>query len=54
MRREELMGAKKKKVRVEFRRNRTKPPRGNDLTRQFQDVHGAAALAGVGHDGNEA
>src|SRR5947208_2144141 len=28
--------AKKKKVRVEFRPNRSKPPRGNDLTRQFQ------------------
>ncbi len=28
--------SKKKKVRVELRRNRTKPPRGNDLTRQFQ------------------
>lgn len=27
--------SKKKKVRVELRRNRTKPPRENDLTRQF-------------------
>ena len=26
----------KKKIRVELRRNRTKPPRENDLTRQFQ------------------
>lgn len=31
------MSAKKKKVRVEFRRNRSKPPRENDVTRQFQD-----------------
>jgi ribosome biogenesis GTPase len=31
------MGEKKKKVRVELRRNRSKPPRGNDLTRQFQE-----------------
>jgi len=30
-----LFMAKKKKVRVEFRRNRAKPPRENDLTRQF-------------------
>ncbi|MGL4422346.1 MAG: ribosome small subunit-dependent GTPase A [Gemmataceae bacterium] len=28
---------KKKKHRVELRRNRTKPPRGNDLTRQFDE-----------------
>jgi ribosome biogenesis GTPase len=27
----------KKKIRVELRRNRTKPPRENDLTRQFHD-----------------
>jgi ribosome biogenesis GTPase len=36
------MASKKKKVRVEFRRNRTKPPRGNDLTRQFQEDAAAA------------
>jgi ribosome biogenesis GTPase len=29
--------SKKKKVRVEFRRGRTKPPREKDLTRQFQE-----------------
>ena len=29
--------AKKKKIRVEFRRNRAKPPRENDLTRQFAE-----------------
>ncbi|OWK45067.1 ribosome small subunit-dependent GTPase A [Fimbriiglobus ruber] len=29
--------AKKKKVRVEFRRNRTKPPRENDITRDFRE-----------------
>jgi ribosome biogenesis GTPase len=29
--------SKKKKVRVELRRNRTKPPREKDLTRQFQE-----------------
>ena len=29
--------SKKKKVRVELRRNRSKPPRQNDLTRQFQE-----------------
>ena len=31
------MAAKKNKVRVEMRKNRAKPPRGNDLTRQFQE-----------------
>ncbi|HET6573551.1 MAG TPA: ribosome small subunit-dependent GTPase A [Fimbriiglobus sp.] len=29
--------SKKKKIRVELRRNRTKPPREKDLTRQFQE-----------------
>ena len=29
--------SKKKKVRVEMRKNRAKPPRGNDLTRGFED-----------------
>src|SRR5688500_897199 len=37
--------SKKKKVRVEFRRNRTKPPRENDLTRQFQEDAGKAGDA---------
>jgi len=31
------MSSKKKKIRVEFRRNRTKPPRDNTLTRQFDE-----------------
>jgi ribosome biogenesis GTPase len=31
------MSQKKKKVRVEFRKNRNKPPRGNDLTRAYQE-----------------
>lgn len=31
------MGSKKNKIRVEMRKNRAKPPRANDLTRQFQD-----------------
>jgi ribosome biogenesis GTPase len=31
------MSDKKKKIRVELRRNRTKPPRGKDLTRQFRE-----------------
>jgi ribosome biogenesis GTPase len=31
------MGNKKKKVRVELRKNRSKPPRGNDVTRAFQE-----------------
>ena len=39
------MGAKKKKIRVELRRNRTKPPRENDLTRQFQEDAGRAGDA---------
>ncbi len=34
------MSEKKKKVRVELRKNRTKPPRENDLTRAFQDDTG--------------
>ena len=40
--------AKKKKVRVELRRNRTKPPRDNDMTRQFQEN---ADRAGDAHSG---
>jgi ribosome biogenesis GTPase / thiamine phosphate phosphatase len=32
--------SKKKKVRVELRKNRTKPPRENDLTRAFQEDAG--------------
>jgi ribosome biogenesis GTPase len=36
------MSNKKKKVRVEFRKNRTKPPRANDLTQQFQEDAAAA------------
>lgn len=36
---------KKKKVRVEFRKNRAKPPRGNDLTRGFQADADATADA---------
>jgi ribosome biogenesis GTPase len=38
----------KKKVRVELRKNRTKPPRINDLTHQFQEDSGTAgdALSG--------
>src|SRR6516162_1441755 len=31
------MSNKKKKVRVELRKNRTKPPRENDLTRAYQE-----------------
>jgi ribosome biogenesis GTPase len=34
--------SKKKKVRVELRKNRAKPPRANDFTRQFADDAGAA------------
>ena len=34
------MSEKKKKVRVELRKNRTKPPRENDLTRAYQDNTG--------------
>jgi ribosome biogenesis GTPase len=38
--------SKKKKVRVELRKNRTKPPRDNDLTRAFQeDAAGSADAA---------
>lgn len=40
--------AKKKKVRVEFRPNRTRPPRGNDLTRQFAADADKAADAHTG------
>src|SRR5438874_121320 len=29
--------SKKKKVRVEMRKNRAKPPRGNDITRAYQE-----------------
>jgi ribosome biogenesis GTPase len=36
------MSNKKKKVRVEMRKNRTKPPRGNDLTRAYQEDAGGA------------
>ena len=34
--------SKKKKVRVELRKNRTKPPRENDLTRAYQEGDGGA------------
>ena len=34
--------SKKKKVRVEFRKNREKPPRENDLTRDYQEGDGRA------------
>lgn len=34
--------SKKKKVRVEMRKNRAKPPRENDLTRAFQEGDGSA------------
>ena len=37
------MSNKKKKVRVELRKNRTKPPRENDLTQRFQENADAAA-----------
>lgn len=37
--------SKKKKVRVELRKNRTKPPRTNDLTHQFQEDAGVAGDA---------
>jgi ribosome biogenesis GTPase len=40
--------SKKKKVRVELRRNRTRPPREKDLTRQFQED---ADRAGDAHTG---
>src|SRR5688572_26154638 len=36
------MSQKKKKTRVELRKNRTKPPRDNDLTRAFQADAGSA------------
>ncbi|MBX9583150.1 MAG: ribosome small subunit-dependent GTPase A [Gemmataceae bacterium] len=36
------MSGKKKKVRVDFKKNRAKPPRGNDLTRAFGDDTGGA------------
>jgi ribosome biogenesis GTPase len=36
------MSEKKKKVRVELRKNRAKPPRGNDLTRAYQEDAGGA------------
>jgi ribosome biogenesis GTPase len=39
--------SKKKKVRVDLRKNRAKPPRQNDFTRGFQD-HGFADEATVG------
>jgi ribosome biogenesis GTPase / thiamine phosphate phosphatase len=42
------MSNKKKKVRVELRKNRTKPPRENDLTQQFQTDADAAADAASG------
>ncbi len=34
--------SKKKKVRVELRKNRSKPPRENDLTRAYQEGEGSA------------
>lgn len=42
------MGSKKKKVRVELRKNRAKPPRENDLTRQYQADAAAAEDAASG------
>ena len=42
------MTNKKKKVRVELRKNRTKPPRENDLTQQFGDDADAAGDAAGG------
>jgi ribosome biogenesis GTPase len=36
------MAGKKKKVRVDFKKNRAKPPRENDLTRAFGDDTGGA------------
>ena len=39
--------SKKKKVRVDLRKNRAKPPRQHDLTRDFQD-HGFADEATLG------
>lgn len=37
------MGSKKKKVRIDLRKNRTKPPRQNDMTRSFQEDAGGSA-----------
>ncbi len=42
-----MIMAKKKKIRVELRKNRTKPPRANDWTRGFQE-HGFAEQATSG------
>jgi ribosome biogenesis GTPase len=49
------MGQKKKKTRVELRKNRTKPPRENDLTRDFradaastEDVHATERVRAKG------
>ena len=42
------MAEKKKKVRVEFKKNRAKPPRGNDLTRAFAEGHAKAEDAHTG------
>ncbi len=42
------MGNGKKKVRVDLRKNRAKPPRGNDLTRAFQQDAAAAGDAASG------
>ncbi len=42
------MGSKKKKVRVELRKNRTKPPRDKDLTRSFQEDAARAEDAQTG------
>lgn len=42
------MSQKKKKVRVELRKNREKPPRANDLTQQFQENADAASEAAGG------
>ena len=41
--------AKKKKVRVDLRKNRTKPPRPNDWTRGFQE-HGFDEQATTGSE----
>src|SRR5437870_2312460 len=41
--------AKKKKVRVDLRKNRSKPPRQRDWTRGFQE-HGGEDDAGVGQE----
>src|SRR5882672_4075938 len=41
--------AKKKKVRVDLRKNRSKPPRQRDWTRGFQE-HGGDDDAGVGQE----